>query len=388
MSSEGSLHKFWSTQPVPQLAPESDSEIGPLQPKRKDIRAEPYPLPEAFTWVTLDTSDEAQLAELETLLSENYVEDADARFRFDYSADFIRWSLQPPHTPKDWVVGVRAVASGKLVACITGVAANMRMGTAEVVKTAEINFLCIHKKLRAKRLAPVLIKEVTRRVNLSGVWQAVYTAGVTIPRPVSVARYWHRTLNVKKLSDIDFAPIPHDVSVSAVTKSLRLPGSPQLGMKPMEPRHARQVHRLLQERQAELSFYQVFTVEEIAHLLLPKAGVVYTYVKEDAGNKVTDFFSFYSLPSSVLRLPGDVKLRTVYSYYSAFTSVSKLSLMQESLIYARDLGFDVFNDLEVLDNSEVFPTLKFGKGDGCLNYYAYNWKMPAIPPSQLGLILV
>lgn len=39
------------------------------------------------------------------------------------------------------------------------------------IKTVEINFLCVHKKLRAKRLAPVLIKEITRRVNRMGVWQ-------------------------------------------------------------------------------------------------------------------------------------------------------------------------------------------------------------------------
>lgn len=52
----------------------------------------------------------------------------------------------------------------------------------------EINFLCVHKKLRAKRLAPVLIREVTRRVNLKGVFQAAYTAGVVLPRPVASAR--------------------------------------------------------------------------------------------------------------------------------------------------------------------------------------------------------
>lgn len=38
------------------------------------------------------------------------------------------------------------------------------------VKMAEINYLCVHKKLRTKRLAPVLIKEITRRVNLTNVW--------------------------------------------------------------------------------------------------------------------------------------------------------------------------------------------------------------------------
>lgn len=38
------------------------------------------------------------------------------------------------------------------------------------------NFNLLHH--RSKRLAPVLIKEVTRRVNLAGIFQAVYTAGI------------------------------------------------------------------------------------------------------------------------------------------------------------------------------------------------------------------
>lgn len=63
---------------------------------------------------------------------------------------------------------------------------------ANTMPMVEINFLCVHKKLRTKRLAPVLIKEITRRVNLRGIWQAAYTAGVVIPRPVASCRYWHR----------------------------------------------------------------------------------------------------------------------------------------------------------------------------------------------------
>lgn len=53
------------------------------------------------------------------------------------------------------------------------------------VKMAEINFLCASKNLRSHRLAPVLIKEVTRRINLRNIWQAVYTAGVVVPSPIS-----------------------------------------------------------------------------------------------------------------------------------------------------------------------------------------------------------
>jgi glycylpeptide N-tetradecanoyltransferase len=76
----------------------------------------------------------------------------------------------------------------------------------------EINFLCVHKKIRSKRLAPVLIKEVTRRVHVRNMWQAVinylnihykvYTAGVVIPTPISQTRYHHRSLNPKKLIEV------------------------------------------------------------------------------------------------------------------------------------------------------------------------------------------
>ena len=52
-----------------------------------------------------------------------------------------------------------------------------------------MNFLCVHKKIRSKRLAPVLIKELTRRVNRNNGWQAVYTAGTEVPTPITNATY-------------------------------------------------------------------------------------------------------------------------------------------------------------------------------------------------------
>ena len=81
----------------------------------------------------------------------------------------------------------------------------MRVHT-ETMQMVEINFLCVHKKLRSKRLAPVLIKEITRRTNVQGVFQAVYTAGVVLPKPVAECRYWHRSLNPKKLASPSARP--------------------------------------------------------------------------------------------------------------------------------------------------------------------------------------
>lgn len=59
----------------------------------------------------------------------------------------------------------------------------------EVIRMVEINFLCVHKKLRSKRVAPVLIREITRRVNQEGIFQAAFTAGVILPKPIATCRF-------------------------------------------------------------------------------------------------------------------------------------------------------------------------------------------------------
>ena len=42
-------------------------------------------------------------------------------------------------------------------------------------------------------------------MNLRGIWQAAYTAGVVLPKPVATAQYWHRSLNPKKLIGVGFS---------------------------------------------------------------------------------------------------------------------------------------------------------------------------------------
>lgn len=51
------------------------------------------------------------------------------------------------------------------------------------------------------------------------------------------------------------------------------------------------------------------------------------------------------------------------------------------------LGFDVFNALDLMDNKEFLEPLKFGIGDGNLQYYLYNWRCPSMTPGKIGLVL-
>jgi len=77
--------------------------------------------------------------------------------------------LTPPGYNKDWLFGVRGGKKNKLYGFISGIPVDMTVN-GKAIKMAEINFLCVHKLLRTKRLAPILIREVTRRVNRCDMW--------------------------------------------------------------------------------------------------------------------------------------------------------------------------------------------------------------------------
>lgn len=56
--------------------------------------------------------------------------------------------------------------------------------------------------------------------------------------------------------------------------------------------------------------YTKYSEEEIKHWLLPRKDVIYTFVVEKE-KKITDFFSFYSLPSSILKHPVHKVLKVI-----------------------------------------------------------------------------
>lgn len=112
----------------------------------------------------------------------------------------------------------------------------------------EINFLCVHKKLRSKRMAPVLIREITRRVHRNGLFQAVYTAGIVLPKPVSTCTYWHRSLNPKKLIEVKFSHMSRNMTMQRTLKLFKLPDTPRTpGFRKMVATDVPRAHKLLVE---------------------------------------------------------------------------------------------------------------------------------------------
>ncbi|NWW82183.1 NMT1 tetradecanoyltransferase, partial [Climacteris rufus] len=375
-------YQFWDTQPVPKLG-EVVNTHGPVEPDKDNIRQEPYTLPQGFTWDALDLGDRGVLKELYTLLNENYVEDDDNMFRFDYSPEFLLWALRPPGWLPQWHCGVRVVSSKKLVGFISAIPATIHIYDTEK-KMVEINFLCVHKKLRSKRVAPVLIREITRRVHLEGIFQAVYTAGVVLPKPVGTCRYWHRSLNPRKLIEVKFSHLSRNMTMQRTTKLYRLPETPKTpGLRPMEHRDISAVHKLLTEYLKQFHLTPVMSREEVEHWFLPQENIIDTFVVESAPGEVTDFLSFYTLPSTIMNHPTHKSLKAAYSFYNVHTKTPLIDLMSDALILAKSKGFDVFNALDLMENKTFLEKLKFGIGDGNLQYYLYNWKCPSMAPEKV-----
>ncbi|KAI5818487.1 acyl-CoA N-acyltransferase [Pyronema omphalodes] len=392
-------YKFWATQPVarfdePDNAPVVD---GPVQAENPVVPTEGSAMLEGFEWVTLDLNDEAQLKEVYELLTGHYVEDQEAMFRFNYSASFLDWALKSPGWLKQWHVGVRASKSKKLVAFISGIPVQLRVRE-KVLNVSEINFLCIHKKLREKRLAPVLIKEITRRCNLEGIWNAIYTAGIVLPKPVSTCRYYHRSLNWSKLHKVGFSPLPPNSTPQRQIARYAVPGNTKLkGLREMQEKDIDQVLDLLSRYLERFEMAPVFDRKEIEHWFLSRTPadkqddrVVWTYVIENDEGKITDMFSFYSLESSVI---GNSEFKTVKAaylfYYASETAfqadkseeeikkdlkVRLNELIGDALVLCKQVGFDVLNALTLLDNTLFLEKQKFGAGDGQLHYYLFNWR--------------
>ncbi|KAI9706653.1 MAG: glycylpeptide N-tetradecanoyltransferase [Candelina mexicana] len=388
-------YKFWQTQPVPSFD-DPKVEEGPIkiiEPEK--VPQEPSPLPEGFEWVTMDLTEQKQLDEVYELLNGHYVEDEEAMFRFRYSVPFLNWALKSPGWRKEWHVGVRVSQSQKLVAFISGVPQELRVRS-KILHCSEINFLCIHKKLRSKRLAPVLIKEITRRCYAVGVWQAIYTAGVVLPKPVSSCRYYHRSLDWLKLFEVGFSPLPPNSTRERQVIRYRLSRNTSTkGLRPMHIGDVDAVLKLLKRYLKRFKMAPEYTMDEVEHWMLHKKEstseqIVWSYVVEDPeSHKITDFFSFYCLESSVIGSRKHEKVRAAYLFYYATEVAFQVeenkegvgllkkqlnALMGDALILAKQLGFDVFNALTLLDNPLFLESQKFGAGDGQLHYYLYNYR--------------
>uniref|UniRef100_A0A3P9I4L5 Glycylpeptide N-tetradecanoyltransferase n=1 Tax=Oryzias latipes TaxID=8090 RepID=A0A3P9I4L5_ORYLA len=375
-------YRFWGTQPVPKLGDDVTAH-GPIEGSEASVRDEPYTLPQGFSWDTLDLSNPFVMKELCSLLNENYMEEDDNTIRLDFSSEYLEWALQPPSCQSQWHCGVRVQANKKLVGFIAAVPADVRIYETEK-QMVHVKLLCVHKKLRQKRMAPVLVRELTRRVNLQGLYQAVYTADIVLPTPLSSSRLWHRPLNPRKLMEVNYPRLRQNMNLQRALKFNRLPETTKTnGLRPMTKKDAPEILSLLQDHLCKFKLSSILSLQQVEHWLLPRQNVIDTYVVEDDDGSLTDVVSFYSVTSRVLNQPVHTALRAAHLLCVASTGSELTDLMGDALILAKSNGFDIFTAFDVMDNAIFLEKLKFTVSDKSLHYYLYNWMCPWMSPDKV-----
>lgn len=126
-----------------------------------------------------------------------------------------------------------------------------------------------------------------------------------------------------------------------------------------------------------------FNEAEVRHFLLPIEDVIYSYVVYNDNNVLTDFCSFYNLPSSILDHPKHTDLRAAYGFYNIAleNKPDRMKvLIRDLLISAKKQKFDVFNMTEVMHHKQITGDLLFKPGDGRLHHYFYNWRIQSLLP--------
>jgi glycylpeptide N-tetradecanoyltransferase len=79
----------------------------------------------------------------------------------------------------------------------------------------------------------------------------------------------------------------------------------------------RQVTILLNQYLTRFSLYCEFSETDIAHYLLPRVNLVYTYVIPDPQtNVVTDFCSFFNLSNYSPDRAEETVMKTAFMYYN------------------------------------------------------------------------
>lgn len=378
------FHEFWREQPV---IPEDftddilDGYIDPQIPVTSPPE-KPSPLPAGFSFCNIDISDDKQLQEVYKFLSLNYVEDSQHKFRFCLSADLLKYALAVPGAIDDWVFGVRT-KTGALAGFISGVPYTIR-SKEDVQPWCSVNFLCVHSRLRAKKMAPVLIFELARRVRLHNVYRAVFTGSDVPSKPFVSASYTHRPLNLKKMSDCGFYPISPE-NLNSAKKRFALPQLVHKNIRPFCTDDIDGVMKLFNDTSSKFKYDIQMTPELVNHMFTPRENTIYSYVIPSSSG-IQAFFSFYMMDWSILDETARTltQIRAAYVYYWATASVDLKNLVADLLNKAvNDAHADIINAIVMAGLGDALTAHKFEVGSRALQYYSYNFAVPPFENPEL-----
>ena len=379
-------YKFWSTQLVPQFNQKLPIELGPLKLefKEEDIKNTPYELPENMEWVDIDITKEEELTKVYDFLNINYYEVEE--YKEQYNKEFLRWQFAPIKKNKHKNIFLSIQINKKLIGFFAGLPMNLSVYGKEIL-VYNITFLCIDKEYRNMNLAEIMFKEMFRRSYKEKVYQNIFVTQKLIPKPFSESTYYFRPLDFefyKKLNENGFSLNDLDI------KQFEIKGETTSKFRPMEKKDVKSVTKLLYENQKKYKIYSIFSEDEVEHWFMPIKNVIYSFVKEDNNNNITDFTSFYKIDAYIYNQDKN----WCYIYFNIATSMTSKELLENSMILAKQNGIDNYICNTIMDYEKACQDMNFhsniedDNSYGSLKYYFNNFVCPETEAKDISLILI
>ena len=364
-------YKFWETQLVPKFNENNSDKLGPIKSeiKYEDISKEPIELPEKdMEWVLIDINKKGELEKIYNFLIKNYYEVQE--YKEQYSLDFLKWQFSPiennPH--KNILLSIQK--KGKIIGFFSGLPLKLSVYGKEIL-TYNISFLCIDSDYRHKKLAEYMFKEMFRRSYLEKVFQNIFVSRLLIPKPFAECIYYYANVKDK-------------------VKKYKLKKESSDKFRLMEKKDVKDVYNLISNSQKQFKIYSIFSEEEIEHWFIPIKNVIYSFVKEDENNNITDFTSFYVVNALI----DNMKEKWCYIYFNIATSMSSEKLFENALVLAEQSGIDYYIGNSINNYENIFKKYKFNSNIededsyGSLKYYFNNFLCPETDGKDISIILI
>lgn len=364
-------YKFWETQLVPKFNENNSDKLGPIKSeiKYEDISKEPIELPEKdMEWVLIDINKKGELEKIYNFLIKNYYEVQE--YKEQYSLDFLKWQFSPiennPH--KNILLSIQK--KGKIIGFFSGLPLKLSVYGKEIL-TYNISFLCIDSDYRHKKLAEYMFKEMFRRSYLEKVFQNIFVSRLLIPKPFAECIYYYANVKDK-------------------VKKYKLKKESSDKFRLMEKKDVKDVYNLISNSQKQFKIYSIFSEEEIEHWFIPIKNVIYSFVKEDENNNITDFTSFYVVNALI----DNMKEKWCYIYFNIATSMSSEKLFENALVLAEQSGIDYYIGNSINNYENILKKYKFNSNIededsyGSLKYYFNNFLCPETDGKDISIILI
>lgn len=382
------MSKFWINQPIIITGNGNDGLIN----TNIFNKTEPYKLPEGYRWCNLDLTELTQLSELSEFLKNHYVENDGSNFRLGYSTDILRFALLTPNYIKDLHIGIRSMNNNKLLAFISGSPCNVNI-RGNIVSSCDVNFLCIHKKLRNKRLAPVLIKELTRRgFNKYNIKTAIYTSGTEFAPTITKAVYYHKYINIKKLIDYNFLPKKFINKNDLLDNSFNWSdlGLDFCKLECNNPIYLSQIKNMYERYFSKFHLYKILSENEISHFFKNIDNSVYIYILKNK-DEILCVGGFYKV-DLITKNKTDIPLQLGFLWYTFskknVTASCFRKFINQIINCAEKEGIDFLSTTNTHIHQNYLNQTGFVRTNNPLYFYFANWKTEYIKEINQGFMVI